>query len=147
VIQYTVLRRVPESMMADDVRADFQASHDIIEQMAEHSGVARRALPMLEQLYRRIQQSHPKRQTSSSATPDAPTETSSNLDPTLDSLLTCVAPSTTLSPSDPPSRTNNFFDPSQYTAAAPATMDGLLGFEYPVSNGPEPLADPLIQTL
>lgn len=75
--------------MADDVRADFQASHDIIEQMAEHSGVARRALPMLEQLYRRIQQSDPKRQ-GTSATPDAPTESSSTLDPTLDSLLTCV---------------------------------------------------------
>lgn len=146
MIQYTVLRRVPDSMMADDVRADFQASHDIIEQMAEHSGVARRALPMLEQLYRRIQQSHPKRQTSS-ATPDAPTEASSTLDPTLDSLLTCVDPCASRSPSDPPSRTNNFYDPTQYTSAAPVTMDGLLGFEYPVSNGPEPLADPLIQTL
>ncbi|BEJ00626.1 hypothetical protein CcaverHIS631_0504830 [Cutaneotrichosporon cavernicola] len=132
VIQHTVLRRVPESMMADDVRADFQASHDIIEQMAEHSGVARRALPMLEQLYSRIQQSHPKRrQESSSETPDAPTEASSTFDPTLDSLLT----------------TNNFYDPTQYRAAVPASMDGLLGFEYPVSNGPEPLADPLIQTL
>lgn len=135
--------------MADDVRADFQASHDIIEQMAEHSGVARRALPMLEQLYRRIQQSDPKRQ-ATSTTPDAPTETSSTLDPTLDSLLTCVTPNTPLSPvhrSNPPSRSNNFYDPMQYTSAAPTTMDGLLGFEYPVSNGPEPLADPLIQTL
>lgn len=134
--------------MADDVRADFQASHDIIEQMAEHSGVARRALPMLEQLYRRIQQSDPKRQ-ATSTTPDAPTESSSTLDPTLDSLLTCVPPRTplSLSPTNPPSRSNNFFDPTQYMSAAPATMDGLLGFEYPVSSGPEPLADPLIQTL
>lgn len=41
-------------MMADDVRADFLASHDIIEQMSRHSGVARRALPMLNRLRERI---------------------------------------------------------------------------------------------
>lgn len=57
VTQYTVLRRVPQSMMADDVRADFLASHNIIEQMSQHSGMARRALPMLNRLREKIRSS------------------------------------------------------------------------------------------
>lgn len=52
-----MLRRVPQSMMADDVRADFYASVDIIEQMSNRSGLARRALPMLSRLRHRIRQS------------------------------------------------------------------------------------------
>lgn len=41
-------------MMADEVRMDFLASHNIIERMSEHSAVARRALPMLNRLRERI---------------------------------------------------------------------------------------------
>lgn len=54
VIQYMVLRRVPTCMIADDVRADFQASYETIEQMAPNSAVARRALPMLNRLRDRL---------------------------------------------------------------------------------------------
>ncbi|KAL1407402.1 hypothetical protein Q8F55_006834 [Vanrija albida] len=57
IIQYTVLRRVPQSMMADEVRADFDASFDIIKQMSEHSGTARRALPVLARLHDRLKDS------------------------------------------------------------------------------------------
>jgi hypothetical protein len=44
-------------MMADDVRADFYASIETMEQMSARSGVARRALPMLFLLRERIRQS------------------------------------------------------------------------------------------
>lgn len=57
VIQYMVLRRVPTCMIADDVRADFQASYETIAQMAPNSAVARRALPMLNRLRERLSSS------------------------------------------------------------------------------------------
>lgn len=37
--------------MADEVRADFEASFTTLKQMAETSGVARRSLPVLERLH------------------------------------------------------------------------------------------------
>ncbi|KAL7418264.1 hypothetical protein Q5752_006720 [Cryptotrichosporon argae] len=50
IIQATILLRVPGCMMADEVRADFFQSFDIVAQMASASAVARRALPMLTRL-------------------------------------------------------------------------------------------------
>lgn len=145
MIQYTVLRRVPDSMMADDVRADFQASHDIIEQMAQHSGVARRALPMLEQLYERI--NHGASGAETTATAPATNKESTEL---LDSLFSsCVRDAK--STCSRVRSSNNLFgtDPAAMAmnpAYAPA-MDNFFGFEYPATAGPDALADPLIQTL
>lgn len=134
--------------MADDVRADFQLSHDVIEQMAKHSGVARRALPMLEQLYERIQlvTSSPNRLANADATGKDSTEL-------LDSLFSsCVFSRITFTGKVAHAfrSSNNLFgtDPALtidpgYTPA----MDNFFGFEYPATAGPEALADPLIQTL
>lgn len=57
VIQYTVLRRVPTCMVADDVRSDFQSSYDIIAKLAPNSPSGHRALPMLTRLHERL--AHP----------------------------------------------------------------------------------------
>jgi len=70
-------------MMADDVRADFYASIDIMEQMSARSGVARRALPMLSRLRERI-----RRSTSSTENPTPPQTTPlSENNPLLDMLF------------------------------------------------------------
>lgn len=53
------MRRVPTSMMADDVRSDFLAAHQTLTEMAEMSDIARLALPMLDELKRRIEHPEP----------------------------------------------------------------------------------------
>ncbi|RSH89110.1 hypothetical protein EHS25_002776 [Saitozyma podzolica] len=50
VIQSTVLLRVPQCMMADEVRADFEKSYETIAGMTGRSAVARRAMPLLTRL-------------------------------------------------------------------------------------------------
>jgi hypothetical protein len=50
VIQSTVLLRVPQCMMADEVRADFEKSYETIASMTGRSAVARRAMPLLTRL-------------------------------------------------------------------------------------------------
>lgn len=59
IIFFSVLRRVPGSMMADDVRSDFLAAHQTLTEMAEMSDIARLALPMLDELKRRIEHPEP----------------------------------------------------------------------------------------
>jgi hypothetical protein len=54
IIQSTVLLRVPQCMMADEVRADFEKSYETIASMAGRSAVARRAMPLLTRLRDKI---------------------------------------------------------------------------------------------
>lgn len=59
IIFFSVLRRVPHSMMADDVRADFLAAHRTLTEISEMSDIARLALPMLDELKRRVEHPEP----------------------------------------------------------------------------------------
>ena len=54
VIQATSLLRVPNCIMAGDIRHDFESSFNTISHMAPASRVAKRALPMLIRLKHRV---------------------------------------------------------------------------------------------
>ncbi|RXK39802.1 hypothetical protein M231_02995 [Tremella mesenterica] len=54
IVQAAVLLRLPNSIMADEIRTDFDQTCGIIEEMGPNSRLARRALPMLMRLRERL---------------------------------------------------------------------------------------------
>lgn len=73
--------------MADDVRADFYASIDIMEQMSSRAALARRALPMLNRLKERIKRSSAKADSGAPSTAQTTPASCSDSNALLDMLF------------------------------------------------------------
>jgi hypothetical protein len=54
IIQAAVILRLPNIMMADEIREDFASSFEIISRMSQGSALAQRALPVLLRIKKRL---------------------------------------------------------------------------------------------